>query len=72
MSGADLLDFSLDGEAEEDYDLKASYSSSSSFTTAAAAASFCDETLSGSFLVSSIHRISVPIYGTEAVRLLLS
>ncbi|KAH6770244.1 hypothetical protein C2S52_015047 [Perilla frutescens var. hirtella] len=43
----DLLDFTLVGETEEDYDSKTSYSSSSSLTAAAAAA-FGDESLSGS------------------------
>lgn len=46
--GDDLLDFTLDGEAAEDYDPKTSYSSSS-LTAAAAAAAFGDESLSGSF-----------------------
>ncbi|XP_057772320.1 GATA transcription factor 1 [Salvia miltiorrhiza] len=43
MVGDDLLDFTLDGEAEEDYDHKISYSSSSSSLKAAA------ESLRGSF-----------------------
>lgn len=66
MSAGDLLDFGLDGEAEKDFDPKASYSSSSSFTAAA----FCDESLSGSFLVSSVYRIFAPI--TEVTLLLLT
>lgn len=49
--GDDLLDFSLDGEAEEDYDLKTSYSSSS------LTAAFGDDSLSSSFPVSLIHYI---------------
>lgn len=48
--GDDLLDFTLDGGAEEDHDSKTSYSSSTSLTAAAAAvAAFGDESLSGSF-----------------------
>lgn len=49
--GDDLLDFTLDGEAEEDYDLKTSYSSSS------LTAAFGDDSLSSSFPVSLIHYI---------------
>lgn len=56
MVGDDLLDFNLDGEAEEDYDLKTPYSSSSSLTAAATAA-FGDESLRGSFPVSFIPRV---------------
>lgn len=65
--GDDLLDFTLDGEAEEDYDLKTSYSSSS------LTAAFGDDSLSSSFPVSLIHYICLLVLeSTRTSRLMTS